>query len=74
MTDQELDQVKRITPEVASRYLQGCHSAQDIRLFMREGLCPFGFAVKQKTNWTYRIFPAMLKKYKHGQLPLMRPV
>lgn len=74
MTDQELDAVRRITPEIAARYLQHYHTAQDIRYYLRSGDCPFGYAVQRKRNWIYRISPAHLKQYKNGLFPVMRPI
>ena len=72
MTDLELDNVRRVTPEIAAKFLQYFHSAQEIRVFMQHDKCPFGYATKCSKNWTYRIIPAKLKQYKRGALPLMR--
>lgn len=72
MTDTELDQVRKITPAIASEYLQHLHTTVDIRLALQSGVCPFGFARNRTGNrWVYRIDGARLKAYKRGEFPLM---
>ena len=73
MTDMELDQVRKITPAIASEYLQHLHTTLDIRVALQMGICPFGFAEQKKGSgrWTYHIDNARLKAYRRGEMPLM---
>lgn len=73
MSDTELDAVRKITPAIAAEYLQMLHSAEDIRIGLQLGICPFGFALKRpgRSKWEYHIDNARLKKYRRGEFPMM---
>lgn len=73
MTDTELDSVRKITPAIASKYLQRLHTTDDIRIGLQMNICPFGFAEKKSgsSKWTYHIDNARLKAYRRGEFPLM---
>lgn len=71
MTDSELLSERKITPEIAARYLQGGYTAQDIRLDARDDICPFCTAKRNPGGrYSYRIIPGLLIKYKAGELGL----
>jgi hypothetical protein len=54
-----------LLPEEAAKRLG--MSTQTLRLALRQGLFPFGIAVKTSENrWTYYINPARLERYLKG--------
>ena len=63
MTDKELLAMEKVTPVDAARYL---HTSPDtIREGLRQGVFPFGAAIKAKgsTEWTFIILPRALVHY-----------
>lgn len=67
MTEQELLSHKRITPEIAAKYLQDGTTAQEIRVKARYGHIPFCSAEQPSgKRWVYRVNPGLLIKYKNG--------
>lgn len=68
MTDQELLSYKRVTPEIAAKYLQGGYNAQELRLDAQDGICPFMRAVRGKGRYSYRVNVGKLIRFKHGEL------
>lgn len=70
MTDEELLSHEKIGPEVAAKYLQSGHTAQDLRLDAQEGICPFMRAIRGKGRYSYRVNVGLLIRYKHGELGL----
>lgn len=71
MTDQELLSHKRITCEVAARYLQDGTTAHEIRIKARNGHVPYCFAFQPSgKRWVYRINPGLLMLFKSGALGL----
>lgn len=70
MTTDELLKHKKITVEVAAKYLQNGTTAHDIRLDAQDGICPFCTAKKGKGRYSYRVNVGLLIKYKAGDLGL----
>lgn len=67
MTEQELLSHKRITPEIAAKYLQDGTTAHEIRLKARHGYIPYCSAEQPSgKRWVYRVNPGLLIKYKNG--------
>ena len=65
MSDSEKKmQVKRMRVEDAARQMGV--SAQYVRHGLRQGLFPFGEAVKMSTVWTYRIDPVKFEEFMNG--------
>ena len=71
-TDDEIRTLKRVTPLIASQYLEQYPNAMSIALSMRAGKLPIGEAIQNpKTGtWTYRIDKDRLISYKHGVMPM----
>lgn len=63
MTDKEILALEKVTPTDAARYLHT--SADTIREGLRQGVFPFGAAIKAKgsTEWTFVILPRALVYY-----------
>jgi hypothetical protein len=74
MTETELLALPKVGPDEASAFLGGEPTAQYIRLWCKDGDCPFGSA-KQQTNerWTFTINRMLLIKYRRGEIPLSVP-
>lgn len=73
MTDIELLSHKRITPEIAARYLQDGTTAQEIRVKARNGTVPYCSAEQPSgKRWVYRVNPGLLMKFKAGELGLLQ--
>ena len=70
-TDDEIRAVKRVTPLIASQYLEQYPNAMSVALSMRAGRLPIGEAVQNPRTgtWTYRIDKDRLISYKHGVMP-----
>lgn len=72
MTEQELLSHKRITPEIAAKYLQDGTTAHEIRIKARNGTCPYCSAEQPSgKRWVYRVNPGLLMKFKAGELGLL---
>lgn len=72
MTDAELMAHKRITPEIAAKYLQDGTTANEIRVKARYGLIPYCSAEQPSgKRWVYRVNPGLLMKFKAGELGLL---
>lgn len=72
MTDAELMTHKRITPEIAAKYLQDGTTANEIRVKARYGLIPYCSAEQPSgKRWVYRVNPGLLMKFKAGELGLL---
>ncbi len=71
-TDDEIRALKRVTPLIASQYLDQYPNAMSVALSMRAGKLPIGEAIQNpKTGtWTYRIDKDRLISYKHGVMPM----
>ena len=70
MLDDELLACRKVTPEIAARYLQGEIPAQEIRVLAQNDMCPFCKAVKVSpgsSRFTYRINVGTLMAYKRGE-------
>ena len=70
MLDDELLACRKVTPEIAARYLQGEIPAQEIRVLAQNDMCPFCKAVKASpgsSRFTYRINVGTLMAYKRGE-------
>ncbi len=63
MTDNDILALDKVTPTDAARYLKT--SPDTIREGLRQGVFPFGAAVKAKgsTEWTFVILPRALVHY-----------
>lgn len=71
MSDIELEQLPKVRPEDAARYLQNGTSAQEIRVKAQHGICKFCTAEKcPGGRYRYRVNIGLLKKYKAGELGL----
>ena len=70
-TDDEIRALKRVTPLIASQYLDQYPNAMSVALSMRAGKLPIGEAIQNpKTGtWTYHIDKDRLISYKHGVMP-----
>ena len=67
MTEQELLSHKRITPEIAAKYLQDGTTANEIRVKARYGHIPYCSAEQPSgKRWVYRVNPGLLIQYKSG--------
>lgn len=72
MTDAELMTHKRITPEIAAKYLQDGTTPHEIRVKARYGLVPYCSAEQPSgKRWVYRVNPGLLMKFKAGELGLL---
>ena len=71
-TDDEIRALKRVTPLIASQYLDQYPNAMSVAPSMRAGKLPIGEAIQNpKTGtWTYRIDKDRLISYKHGVMPM----
>ena len=70
MTDDELLEIGKVTPEIAAAYLQNGTSAHYLRLDAQRGDCPFMQAIRNKGRYSYRVNVGLLIKYKNGELGL----
>lgn len=70
-SDEEIRACRRVTPLIASRYLDAYPNAMSVALAMRAGKLPIGAAIQnpQTGTWTYRIDAERLIAYKHGTIP-----
>ena len=71
MLDDELLACRKVTPEIAARYLQGEMPAQEIRVRAQNDACPFCKAVKVSpgsSRFTYRINVGTLMAFKRGEV------
>ena len=67
MTEQELLSHKRITPEIAAKYLQDGTTANEIRVKARYGHIPYCSGEQPSgKRWVYRVNPGLLIQYKSG--------
>lgn len=72
MTEHELLSHKRITPEIAAKYLQDGTTAHEIRIKARNGTIPYCSAEQPSgKRWVYRVNPGLLMKFKAGELGLL---
>lgn len=53
--------LKRLTPAQTAKILGV--GVQSVRVALQQGTAPFGFAVRNKTRWSYHISPKKLKEY-----------
>lgn len=75
MTEKELLSHKRITPEIAAKYLQDGTTAHEIRIKARNGTIPYCSAEQPSgKRWVYRVNPGLLMKFKAGELGLLPTV
>jgi len=59
--------MERVTPQIAGRYLK--MGTDTIRYGLQSNIFPFGKAIKMPSGrWVYDIRPALLIKYKKGEL------
>lgn len=62
-TDDEIMELSRVTPQVASNYLRV--PVRNIQEGMQNNKLPIGYAYK-KNEWVYIIMPERLIRWKHG--------
>lgn len=53
--------LKRLTPAQTAKILGV--GVQSVRVALQQGTAPFGFAVRNKTRWSYHISPKKLSEY-----------
>ena len=62
-TDEEIMEISKITPQIASRYLG--ISVRNVQEGMQNDKLPIGYAYK-RNEWVYVIMPDRIIRYKHG--------
>ena len=73
MTEKELRQADKVTPELAAKYLKGTAtiSPQSLRCWAISGECPFCHAIKRSVKshrYIYVVNVEALIRYKHGDI------